>query len=221
MSPFTRVPGPGTITVRSPDTADRGALRRDLRARRRALEATARRRAAKGLARALARHPYFVRARRLATYLARDGEIDPAPLVRRAWASGRRCYLPVLIDHPWPHLRFAPHTPTTRFVPNRFGIPEPDVPRRKLLPARALDLLLLPLVAFDADGNRLGMGGGYFDRTLAYQLGHAWRRPRLLGIGYAFQQVDALAAAAWDVPLHDVVTERGALRRHAPTEGEA
>ncbi len=199
--------------MKSPETAGRGALRRDLRARRRALDATARRRAARGLARAVARHPYYVRAQSLATYLARDGEIDPGELVVRAWASGRHCYLPVLIDRPWPHLRFAPHTPATRFVPNRFGIPEPDVPRRALLPARALDLLLLPLVAFDADGNRLGMGGGYFDRTLAYQRHRVWRRPRLLGVGYAFQQVAGLDAASWDVPLHGVVTERGAVTR--------
>ncbi len=199
--------------------AARGALRRELRARRRALDATTRRLAARGLARAVAGHPYYARARRLATYLASDGELDPARLVERAWASGRRCYLPVLIDRPWPHLRFAPHTPDTRFVPNRFGIPEPDVPRRKLLPARELDLLLLPLVAFDAQGNRLGMGGGYFDRTLAYQRQRAWRRPRLLGIGYAFQQVAGLDAASWDVPLHGVVTERGMLMRADRREG--
>ncbi len=198
----------------------RATLRRDLRSRRRALDAGARRAAARGLARALARHPHYVRARCLASYLARDGEIDPGPLVTRAWASGRRCYLPVLIDRPWPHLRFAPYTPATRLVPNRFGIPEPDVPRRTLLPARALDLLLLPLVAFDAQGNRLGMGGGYFDRTLAYQRDRSWRRPRLLGVGYAFQQVAGLDAAAWDVPLHDVVTERGALRRRESEEGD-
>jgi 5-formyltetrahydrofolate cyclo-ligase len=195
---------------RSGSDDERARLRRDLRARRRALPPEVRDAAARALARRVAGQPVYVRARRVATYLANDGEMDPAYLVRRAWASGRRVYLPVLIDRPWPLLRFAPFTPDTTFTRNRFGIPEPDVPRRKLLPARALDLLLLPLVAFDAAGNRLGMGGGYFDRTLAYQRGRRWRRPRLLGIGYAFQQVDGLAAAAWDVPLHGVVTERGA-----------
>ncbi len=193
----------------------RGSLRRELRARRRALDPSARRRAAQTLARVVALHPFFIRARRIATYLACDGEIDPGPLVARAWACGRRCYLPVLVDRPWPHLRFAPHLPETRFVTNRFGIPEPDVPRRHLLPARALDLLLLPLVAFDGRGNRLGMGGGYFDRTLAYQRGRKWRRPRLLGVAYAFQQVDALDAARWDVPLHGVATEQGAVALRA------
>lgn len=187
----------------------RGPLRRALRERRRALGRRERTVAARGVACALLRHPAYQRARSLAVYLARDGELDPQPLVRRAWASGRRVFLPVLIDRPWPRLRFAPYTPTTRFRRNRFGIPEPDVPRRRLLPARALDLLLLPLVAFDSAGNRLGMGGGYFDRTLAYLHGRRWQRPRLLGIGYAFQQVAALDAAPWDVPLHGVVTERG------------
>jgi 5-formyltetrahydrofolate cyclo-ligase len=137
------------------------------------------------MASALVRHPAFMRAGRVAAYLANDGEIDPARLVQRAWTSGRQVYLPVLVDRPRPTLRFAPYEPGTRFTRNRFGIPEPDVPRRTLLPARALDLLLLPLVAFDGHGNRLGMGG--------------------------FQQVPRLAPAAWDVPLHGIVTERGAV----------
>jgi 5-formyltetrahydrofolate cyclo-ligase len=204
-----------------PAEGQRGPLRRALRERRRALAPRERARAARGLARELLRHPAYRRARSLAVYLARDGELDPELLVHRAWASGRRVFLPVLIDHPWPLLRFARYTPATRFRCNRFGIPEPDVPRRRLLPARALDLLLLPLVAFDATGNRLGMGGGYFDRTLAYLHGRRWQRPRLLGVGYAFQQVAALAAAPWDVPLHGVVTERGqvALARQPRAEG--
>ena len=190
---------------------DRALLRRELRARRRALGRAECDAAARGLASALVRHPAFMRAGRFAAYLANDGEIDPSWLVQRAWTSGRKVYLPVLVERPRPTLRFAPYDSETRFNRNRFGIPEPDVPRRTLLPARALDLLLLPLVAFDAHGNRLGMGGGYFDRTLAYQHGRRWVRPRLLGVGYAFQQVPRLATAAWDVPLHGIVTERGAV----------
>jgi len=195
-----------------------------MRARRRALGYAERTAAARRLAGALMRHPAYLRAWSFATYLANDGELDPTWLVRRAWANGRHCYLPVLVDRPEPMLRFAPYTPGTRFRCNRFGIPEPDVPRRELLPARALDLLLLPLVAFDDLGNRLGMGGGYFDRTLAYQLGRSWVRPRLLGVGYAFQQVPTLAAAAWDVPLHGIVTECGPVemaRQPTCQEGEA
>lgn len=193
-----------------------------MRARRRGLDPAQRARAAHDLARTVVRHPSFARARRIATYLARDGEIDPQPVVERAWASGRACYLPVLIDRPWPHLRFARHTPDTFFAANRYGIPEPVVARRELLMPRQLDLVLLPLVAFDARGHRLGMGGGYFDRTLAYQLGRRWRRPRLLGVGYAFQQVPALEAAVWDVPVHGVVTDAGVLRPGSPEDdGEA
>ena len=189
--------------------ATRAALRRELRARRRALTARDRAAAARSLARWIALTPFYRRARRIAVYLANDGEIDPGELVRRARAGGRQVFLPVLIDRPWPHLRFAPYPRGALLRPNRFGIPEPAVPRRTLLPARALDLVLLPLVAFDAHGNRLGMGGGYYDRTLAYQRGRTWRRPRLLGVGYAFQQVAALDPAGWDVPLHGIVTERG------------
>jgi len=137
--------------------------------------------------------------------------------VRRAWRRGcPALYLPVLNDRPAPRLRFARYLPGMPLVPNRFGILEPSLPRRALLPARAIDLLLMPLVAFDVGGNRLGMGGGYFDRTLAFRRrARLWRRPRLVGVGYAFQQVTALPTAPWDVPLDAVVTERGpvSLRR--------
>ena len=97
---------------------------------------------------------------------------------------------------------------STPMAPNRFGIPEPDLPAASRCPVLALDLVLVPLVAFDEAGNRLGMGGGFYDRTFRY-LRHrtCWRRPHLVGIAYDAQRVPAIDARRWDVPLDAVVTE--------------
>ena len=98
--------------------------------------------------------------------------------------------------------------------PNRFGIPEPSRRNRRLRLAWTLDLLLVPLVGFDTECHRLGMGGGYYDRTLSY-LSHRdhWRRPRLIGLAHECQRVAALPVRPWDIPLDFVVTERQVYRR--------
>ena len=94
---------------------------------------------------------------------------------------------------------------------NRLGIQEPQGLRT--IAPRRLDLVLLPLVGFDARGVRLGAGGGYYDRAFAFRRWRrAWHAPRLIGIAYSFQQVDTLTPAAHDVLLAAVVTEKGMLR---------
>jgi 5-formyltetrahydrofolate cyclo-ligase len=130
-----------------------------------------------------------------------------------AVAAGKRCYLPVLHPFAGPALWFCEWRPGDPLVPNRFAIPEPIVTRRTLRTARELDFLLVPLVAFDNAGSRLGMGGGYYDRTLAYlRLRDHWRRPRVVGLAHSFQRVESLPRNAWDVPVDAVATER-ALHR--------
>lgn len=187
------------------------ALRRTLRSARRSLTPKQQRQHADRVAARLSRSNLFLRARRIAFYWPADGELDPRPLLERAHRRGKRCYLPILR----PRLRgqrggklwFAPYHPGAPLRPNRFGIPEP-ASRRRLYLARQLDLLLMPLVGFDADCNRLGMGGGFYDRTLARpkQLSRS-RRPRLIGLAHACQQVDYIAPQPWDIPLEAVVTE--------------
>ncbi|MDQ2695811.1 MAG: 5-formyltetrahydrofolate cyclo-ligase [Pseudomonadota bacterium] len=150
----------------------------------------------------------FASARRIAGYLAVDGEMDPAPLLERAWAMGRQVFLPVLAGNPRFHLLFAPYHPDSPMKPNRLGIPEPDVADDQLLAPQRLDLALTPLVAFDPSGSRLGMGGGFYDRTFAFrrQPGQP-PRPRLLGLAYELQKVPLLERQPWDVPLDGIVTE--------------
>lgn len=179
-------------------------LRRTLRARRRRLNPARQQAAARRLARAIAASPRFGAASRIAVYIAADGEIDPAPLVRLALARGKQLFLPVLHPLQPDRMQFVPWQPTNRLRRNRYGIPEPASLKGRVRPWQ-LDLVLMPLVGFDAAGNRLGMGGGYYDRTFARRLD--WpRRPVLCGLAHRCQQVECLPVQPWDVPLERVFT---------------
>lgn len=176
-----------------------------LRAARRALSAAAQLRAAHSLMRRVARLPAFRRARRIALYWPNDGEIDPRPLMLLAWRLGKQCYLPILARGG--SLRFAPMRPHTRLRRNRLGIPEPAVSRQAQCAARELDVIFTPLVGFDTHGQRLGMGGGFYDKSLAF-LRAGRRRPLVVGLAHECQRVAQVAAADWDIPLSAVVSDR-------------
>ena len=193
--------------------ADLLQFRRRLRDQRRDLAVAKQRQAALTVADHVTNWPPFVAARRIAGYWACHGELDPLPLLERAWTLGKTAYLPVLTDSPPQSLRFAPYRPGTPLRRNRFNIPEPDVSPADGLKPAALDLVLTPLIAFDPTGTRLGMGGGFYDRSFAFLLDPDYRgdRPRLIGLGYTFQEVAELPRRPWDVPLDAVATEQ-ALR---------
>jgi len=186
--------------------------RKQLRARRRALTQRERLHRSHTLCRQLARQPLFLTSQRIAAYLPADGEVDPRTLIELAWRMGKQVYLPVLVPHRENRLWFARYLPDTRLVSNRFGIAEPETVHRQRISTQGLDLVLAPLVGFDAQGNRLGMGGGFYDRSLAFlQRRQHWHKPRMVGLAYDFQQLPALPAEPWDVPLSAVVTEHGCL----------
>ena len=187
----------------------RAALRRLLRQRRRALGRAAQRRAARNLYRQIAQHPLLRRARSLALYLPADGEIDPGLIREACWRRGIAVYLPLLADWPRTHMSFQRIRRGERLYPNRFGIAEPRRNRAQQRKAWTLSLLLLPLVGFDARGGRLGMGGGFYDRALAWRVRRPnCQRPQLIGLAHACQQVDALPLEPWDVPLTGVFTDQ-------------
>ncbi len=188
--------------------SDKTALRRQLRARRRALTEAERFQRSRAVCRRIAQRTEFRRARRIALYLAADGEVDLAPLLDKIWARRQMACLPVLRPLSGRKMDFLPYEPGDLLNANRYGIPEPVGHPREAVAPPFLDLVLLPLVAFDLQGNRLGMGGGFYDRTFAFlRRRHRWHRPRLVGVAYDFQQVEYLPAEPWDVPLHAVVTE--------------
>ncbi len=184
------------------------SLRQQLRAERRNLTPAEQRRHARALAGILGRYPAFVRARRVGAYWAGDGEMDPFPLLRLAHARHKGCFLPVLRPHPRRKLWFLAYGPGDRLTKNRFGIPEPQLRNRRIRLPWSLDLLLVPLVGFDSECNRLGMGGGYYDQTLSYlRQRRCWMRPLLVGIAHECQRLGALETNSWDVPLEMVATE--------------
>jgi 5-formyltetrahydrofolate cyclo-ligase len=180
-------------------------LRRNMNRQRRALPARVTRQAGRAVARRIWKLPAMRRARRIGMYLAVGGEVDCSTILERVISAGREVYLPVLGG---PALRFARYRPGDPLISNRFGIGEPDVAAIHMLSGRQLDVVLTPLVAFDGHGNRLGMGGGFYDRSFAFvHWRTAWQRPRLIGLAHEFQRVGNLRVEPWDVPLHSVVTE--------------
>lgn len=194
----------------APPSGSKPGLRREIRARRTALSPATARAAAFSAVHRLWSLPSLACARRLALYLPAPGELDCTPLAVQAWRRGRQVFLPVITGST---LRFAPFHPGSDLRPNRFGIPEPVGPRRNWRSARQLDVIVAPLVAFDVDGRRLGMGGGFYDRALALlaRRSHA-RRPRFIGLAFEMQRVTKLPSDAWDVPLDAVVTESATYR---------
>jgi len=201
----------------------RAQQRRLLRKARRALSPRQQRLAAQALYRQIAQHPSFRRARHIALYLPNDGEIDPRPLLRAAQRRGKATYLPVLSAWPRSQMRFQRIRPGEALRRNRLGIFEPRIQPQQQRKVWALDLLLLPLVGFDKAGGRLGMGGGFYDRSLAYRSRRMhWHAPMLLGLAHECQKVEHLTMASWDVPLQGTVTDHGwyAERAIAISAGE-
>ena len=136
-------------------------LRQQLRERRQALTPSEQAQASQWLLRKLMSVPQVLRGQHIALYWAMDGEIDLAPVAEQLWKMGKQCYLPVLHPHQERQLWFVKYLPDSPLIPNRFKIPEPDYRSGQKLPAHLLDVVLLPLVGFDASGARLGMGGGF------------------------------------------------------------
>jgi 5-formyltetrahydrofolate cyclo-ligase len=158
----------------------------------------------------LIRSPILRRAKRIACYFAHGKEVDLTNLMLAAWQRNKQIFLPVLAQFPKGHLWWLPYTVDTPLYRNRFGISEPQHPKRlRRTKLRSLDVILMPLVAFDAKGHRIGMGGGFYDRSLArLHHDHSWHRPLRIGVAFSWQQVPSIRAQAWDIPLDAVATEQ-------------
>ncbi|MBX9587133.1 MAG: 5-formyltetrahydrofolate cyclo-ligase [Gammaproteobacteria bacterium] len=144
----------------------------------------------------------------IAFYIAHDGEIDPTPLIDLATSQNKICYLPALATTDLKHLVIVRYELEDILIKNRYGIPEPLQDEHKIIAPEKLELVLVPLVAFDTTGTRLGMGVGYYDRTFAFlNEPNQTRHPQLVGFAYDFQQQDHLEGDAWDVRLDWIVTD--------------
>tara|TARA_R110002072_G_scaffold269868_2_gene429439 strand:+ start:174334 stop:174942 length:609 start_codon:yes stop_codon:yes gene_type:complete len=189
------------------------SLRSDLRKRRRQLNYFQQHHAATRLCRILPFTRAWQGAKRIAFYQATGGEIDPARLFRSALRQGKQCFLPVLHPFKANRMLFVRVHAKTPLQLNRWGIPEP-VPRAgQTVHARQLNLVLVPLVGFDRQGHRIGMGKGYYDRTFAFRQ-QLKKRPLLAGLAHDCQRVEqGIEPSAWDVRMDVIFTPSG--RVHA------
>lgn len=178
-------------------------LRKRIRNQRQRLSASGLKHAERQLKKRLWHYPPLLSARRVASYLPSDGEIPPG-LLERALPKATIFY-PRITCFARREMRFyqALNTPQQ----NALGIFEPKAIGEPM-PIRCFDAILLPLVAFDRTGNRLGMGAGFYDRALSFRLSDkSYRRPRLIGLAHHFQEVKSLTAQSWDVPLDAILTD--------------
>ena len=183
-------------------------LRRVYRQRRKDLEPSQQQQAAEHLLLQCQQQPEFIQANNIALYLANDGEIDLAPLIDYCWQHNKQVYLPVLHPFSHGHLLFVHYHRQTLMLPNRFGILEPKLRCLGICPIAELDIIFAPLVAFDPQGNRVGMGGGFYDRTLA-PITRDKLHTSVIGAAHDCQLVEAgLTGEQWDIPLQKILTPK-------------
>lgn len=197
----------------SDSAARRAAIRADMRSRRAEIGEDDQAAASMAVLARLVSLAVVRRARVVAGYRAVRGELDIDAALRFVAEHGAKVTTPRVRGE---HLEFLVTDDATPLVPGPFGIPEPS--EGELVAVRAHDLFLMPLVAFDSAGRRLGQGGGYYDRALAaFGAGERSERPTLIGIAHAFQQVAEVPTEPWDVPLDAIVTEEGIVEVTAGT----
>lgn len=191
------------MTLSSSRSELRQTIRQTVRQHRRDLSTDEQHHFALKAAQRMLALPEVIQAKNIALFLSFDGELDTAPLIRALWQANKAVYLPVLHPFSAGNLLFLRYSKTTPLSRNRLKILEPRLDVRQVLPVAQLDVLVTPLVAFDSAGQRLGMGGGFYDRTLQH-----WQQYHFYPIGLAHdcQWVPALPTEAWDIPLPAVVT---------------
>lgn len=180
----------------------RRQIRREIRSRRQSLSSNEQQNAAQRVCQRLLMHPQVKQNNHIALYLSFDGELSTKPLIEALWHQGKQLYLPILHPFCHGHLLFQHYRPHTQLLPNRFNILEPKLNCSQILPARQLDILVMPLVAFDPKGNRLGMGGGFYDRTLSIISSNVTS----IGIAHDNQLYPNLPIETWDQPIDCIIT---------------
>lgn len=177
-------------------------LRHTLRTARNSLSRQQQQQAAISLFEQFQLSPFFANER-IALYLANDGEIDPNLILNHLLGTGKKAALPYIHNE---EMRFTLVDESTEMTTNRFGIAEPVEP--KTIETQDLDVVLMPLVGFDESGNRLGMGGGFYDRALAFKKEQTESKPTLIGLAHECQKVEKLEADEWDIPLNGILTDQ-------------
>ena len=195
-------------------------IRSSIRIKRRAVSAEDRATASAKICQSIQSMKSFQNANKIAGFLAFDGEADPLKLMTWAVDNQKQVFVPVIVGKQEP-LMFAPWTPEVKLKTNRFGIAEPHVPAETWIQSRELDFVITPLVAFDERCHRIGVGGGYYDRSFTFlnsSDSDEERRPIMIGFAFELQRVDQVTPSSWDVPLTAIVTERQIYYRREANE---
>ena len=185
-------------------TASQSEIRRRALIARRDLDVEVRSLASRRIATTFLNSHYFYRAARIGCYISMPDEVATSDMFARAWLASKRIYCPVVASRR--RLRFVEVTRESRLERSKFGLFEP-VDGDEILPLE-LDVVIVPVVAFDGAGHRIGMGGGYYDTTFS-ALGRCRNslHPKLVGVAFNCQKVPKIKANPWDIALSDVLTE--------------
>lgn len=186
--------------------SSRAEIRKKIRKSRQSLSASCQNEAEKNLMINFIQHISLPKNARIGVYLSNDGELGTEQLIQKLRESKHQVYLPVIHPFNGATLLFQLYEKNSPMKSNRYGILEPQLNCSHICPLYELDYLLMPLVAFDAQGNRLGMGGGYYDKTLTNYYAQGHQKPVLLGLAHDCQKVPLLPIEAWDVPLQKILT---------------
>jgi len=184
-------------------------IRRQARLKRQTLSINMRHISAKKASDLIINHAIFANSTHIACYLTQNYEFDTQFLINAIISQQKHCYLPVLDPQSQQEMIFVNYHSGDPLTPNQYQIPEPHVTEHNWINPEKLDLVLMPLVAFDDQGTRLGMGGGFYDYSLQFMLTGQHQQPLLIGLAYPCQRVAPLPRSDWDVPLHGVLTENG------------
>jgi 5-formyltetrahydrofolate cyclo-ligase len=188
----------------------RDTIRQEVRHKRKKLTAVLQQEYAVLLCEKLVEQTEVKHAKKIAIYLANDGELNTQPFINWCWKNEISVYLPVIHPFSKGNLLFIRYTETSILIKNKYGISEPKLDVRNIIPVDKLDIIFTPLVAFDPQGNRLGMGGGFYDRTLAtwylqYQKNNK-TKPMPIGLAHDCQKVNTIPVKTWDIPLPKIIT---------------
>lgn len=183
----------------------RAHIRKTMRQIRRKLSVTEQNRAAQSLVDLVLLHSSVASSHRIGLFLSFDGEINTVPLIHALWYKGKQVYLPQIHPFNSRQLLFLEYTPNMQLIPGKFGIFTPPLTINSILSTHELDIVFTPLVAFDRRGYRLGMGGGFYDRTLAAYTRFPFKP---IGLAYHMQEIDCIPKEHWDVPLPEIITEK-------------
>lgn len=203
-------PSTASTSLPTVDKVSRDQLRKTIRAARKSLSVAEQSQASINACQRMLDALKVNQVKHVALYLTHDGELATPPLIEALWQLGIQTYLPRLHPFNAGQLVFLHYSANTPMQPNQFGILEPKLDVRAIMPIERLDVVITPLVAFDLKGNRMGMGGGYYDRTLAN-----WQdkgKPLPMGYAHDCQQVTRLPCEHWDVPLPFIITPSRVLK---------